>query len=167
MCDDRGNSRAKARADMLRERQTARGLLTHAREFHAAAALLADTVGYDDLTSGLADTKYHNPFYYLCGHSLELAMKSALLADSDHHRLKKLSHGLIACMNQMQSAYPSYQTQYDEHREIVRPLDTSYSAKEFEYRITGFARWPIPSELLYVTEAFCLMSDEILRSKRL
>lgn len=152
---------------MLRERQTARGLRTHAQEFYAAAFLIADTVGYDDVTSGLANTKYHNPFYYLCGHSLELAMKSALLVETDHETLKKLSHRLVACLDAMQAVYPSYHLRYDEHREIIALLDISYSAKEFEYRITGYARWPLPSELLYVTEDFCLLSDAILRAHSL
>ena len=166
MSEERASTRAEALAGMLRERQTSRGLLTHAKEFHAAALLIADSVGYDDLTGGLVDTKFHNPFYYLCGHSLELAMKASLLIDSDHERLKQLGHRLAVCLNQMQSVYPAYQSQYNEHREIIDLLDVSYSAKEFEYRITGFVKWPVPSQLLYVVEDFLLIADRIVGAKR-
>jgi hypothetical protein len=92
-------------------------------------------------------------------------MKAALLIDHDHRYLMSFGHSLKTCLDEMLSRFPSHKSQYDEHRDVVHILDQSYSAKEFEYRITGAARWPVPSELLYATEEFCLLSDKILRSQ--
>ena len=147
---------------LLRERQTARGLLTHAQQFHRAAVLITDHVG-TGVTGGLKDKGYHNPFYYLCGHSLELSMKAALLsAGQSHGQLKSLSHYLMKCLEAMRSLHPSHAAAYDEHQYIIELLDSSYSAKEFEYRITGAKSWPAVSPLLYVVEEFCIIAEKIV-----
>lgn len=160
---DKRVSLPSTRADTLRERQTPRGLLTHAREFLDAATLISESVGYDQVTSGLANTRYHNPFYYLCGHALELAIKSALLKTTSHKELKMIGHDLCACLSRMELAYPAFKGRYDEHKAVVELLNISYAAKEFEYRMTGYAQWPVPSELLNVTEDFCEIAESILR----
>ncbi len=59
--------RAAVKAKMLVERQTPRGLLTTAGEFHEAARLIVDNLEVDRLGQ-LKSNRYHNPLYYLCGH---------------------------------------------------------------------------------------------------
>jgi len=71
----------------MTRRTTALGLLTDAEQMHVAAMILR--------ASG--EFMVQMPTYYLLGHSLELAMKSFLLADGTTlDRLKyKVGHDLI------------------------------------------------------------------------
>jgi hypothetical protein len=155
-------AKREAEAADLRERQTARGLVTHAREFHKAAQLIADQVGTDDVTDGLKDSAYHNPFYYLCGHSLELSMKATLLAAGrTHDELRwPIGHDLDRCLSDMRKHYPGHNC--DEHADMIALLNRSYLEKEFEYRMTGARRWPHVFPLLYVVDEFCRWADAIV-----
>jgi hypothetical protein len=84
--------RSKISPAELRERQTPRGLVTHARGFFDAAALIVSTVGLDAGGAHLRKPGFHHPFYYLSGHSIELSMKAILLASGRSHAdLKKIS----------------------------------------------------------------------------
>jgi hypothetical protein len=153
----------EAKAEMLRERQTARGLLAQAREFHKAAELIANQVGTDEATDGLSDRAYHNPFYYLCAHSLELSMKAAILsAGMSHEYLTRIGHDLDGCLSEMRRLYPEHQESYDEHSEMISILNKSYVNKEFEYRLTGPGLWPTVFPLLYVVDEFCCISYKII-----
>ncbi len=141
--------------------QTPRGLVTHAREFLKAAQLIANQVGADDLTGGLRENAYHNPFYHLCGHSLELSMKATLLAvGRTHDELRRIGHDLDRCLSEMRKLYPAHN--YDEHAGLIALLNQSYLEKKFEYRITGAGRWPHVFPLLYVVEEFSIWADEIV-----
>lgn len=154
----------KSPSIILSERQTAQGLLTHAQEFHWAAKLIADCVG-TGFNGGLNDTAYHHPFYFLCGHSIELSMKAALLtAGLPHKHLKKIGHQLDECLAGMRSHHSSYSATYDEHQAIVDLLNTAYAAKEFEYRITGYRSWPQVDPLLYVVEDFYRIAEKIIKA---
>lgn len=156
-------TRRTTHTEMLHERQTARGLLTHAKEYFRAGSLIADQVGTSELTNGLKDSGYHNPFYYLCGHSLELSMKASLLSAGQSHKyLKGLGHELMKSLAAMRMFFPSHVATYDEHLDIIELLDCSYAAKEFEYRITGAKSWPRVSPLLYVVDEFCILAEKII-----
>ena len=151
----------EAKSAMLRERQTSRGLVFHSREYQRAAQLIADQVGTDDVTGGLKDTVYHNPFYYLCGHSLELSIKSTLLAAGrSHAELTAMGHDLARCLEEARSSYPTYD--WDGYQDIVSLLNQSYVTKELEYRITGAKEWPLVIPLLFVVDEFWRWSHAIV-----
>ncbi len=153
----------EAKAAMLHERQTPRGLLTHAREFQSTAELIAECVGVDDTIGALREIRCHNPFSYLCGHAIELAMKSALLASGrSHAELKKTGHSLQACLDQMREIFPSHAETYDAHADMVALLNSGYESKEFEYRLTGAKPVPKAKDLLQTVDAFCEVTEMTL-----
>src|ERR1700712_5098976 len=117
------------------DRATSMGLLTDAKEMLAAAKLLHD--------SGV--WKVQRPTYYLLGHSIEVALKSFLLATGTRpgtlknklgHNLAKTARRVIAARSN--SVSPIVQ----EYLAAIDLLSPYYQAKELEYRVTGAKTYP-------------------------
>lgn len=96
--------RAQMPPNDVTTRQTARGLLRHAEEYMIAAKAIRVFSGNDPTLDALGNRDVHNPFYFLCGHSLELSMKgtdrltpSSLrvcqTSERTYHYRGKSSHG--------------------------------------------------------------------------
>ncbi len=114
-------------------RTTAMGLYTHAAEMLEAAELL------------IASGRVHMllPTYYLLGHSMELALKSVLLASGESlERLRKSTgHDLSEAARRViaLNLSPVSDTVREDLPQI-NGLNCYYVAKEFEYRVTGTKR---------------------------
>ena len=109
---------------------TPRGLHTHAVAFSAAAEAVH--------SSKLADPL---PMYFLWGRTIELALKSFLLAEGQtvtKLRSKAFGHDLNALLHDAEVRGISGLIGHDAiHRGIVRFLNLDYVSKRFEYRETG------------------------------
>lgn len=109
---------------------TPRGLHTHAVAFSAAAEAVH--------SSKLADPL---PKYFLWGRTIELALKSFLLADgltASELRSKALGHDLNALLRRAENCGISKLIGRDAvHTGIVRVLNLDYMSNRFEYRVTG------------------------------
>jgi hypothetical protein len=116
-------------------RTTAMGLLTDAKEMLAAAKLLNDSDVW----------KVQRPTYDLLGHSIEVAMKSFLLANgtSPGTLKKKLGHNLAKTARRVIAARSnSVSPIVQENLNSIDLLNHYYQAKEFEYRVTGSKTYP-------------------------
>jgi hypothetical protein len=111
------------------------GLLTDAKEMLAAAKLLHDSDVW----------KVQRPTYYLLGHSIEVALKSFLLANgtSPGTLKKKLGHDLAKTARRVIAARSnSVSPIVQEYLPAIDLLSHYYQAKEFEYRVTGVKTYP-------------------------
>lgn len=127
-------------------RTTAMGLLTDAKEMLAAAKLLHDSDVW----------KVQRPAYYLLGHSIELALKSFLLANgtSPGTLKKKLGHNLTKTARRVVAARSnSVSPIVQEYLAAIDLLNHYYQAKELEYRVTGTKRYPGKETLFAFLEA--------------
>jgi hypothetical protein len=128
------------------DRATSMGLLTDAKEMLAAAKLLHD--------SGV--WKVQRPTYYLLGHSIEVALKSFLLATgtSPGTLKKKLGHNLGKTARRVIAARSnSVSPIVQEYLAAIDLLSHYYQAKEFEYRVTGAKTYPGKEILFTFLEA--------------
>ena len=97
------------------------GILKFAKEFARAASCIVST------------QKMWWPSYYLCGHAIELALKSALkLNGADDKSLKRIGHNLVCAFEKVKSL-PQAEFLSPKLVEIIEWLNPYYSAKEFEY----------------------------------
>ena len=127
-------------------RTTAMGLLTDAKEMLAAAKLLHDSDVW----------KVQGPTYYLLGHSIEVALKSFLLANGTSHGTlkKKLGHNLSKTARRVISARSNLVSPIvQEHLAAIDMLNPYYQAKEFEYRVTGAKTYPVKEALFAFLDA--------------
>jgi hypothetical protein len=122
-------------------RTTAMGLLTDSKQMFAAAVVLQAS----------KNEKVEGPTYYLLGHAIELTLKSFLLANGDSqerlrrrigHDLRKAAQRVIAAKRDPISKLVA------DHRAYIEMLNPDYSAKELEYRVTGYKTYPPQEELL-------------------
>jgi hypothetical protein len=122
------------------------GLLTDAKEMLAAAKLLHDSDVW----------KVQGPTYYLLGHSVEVALKSFLLANgtSPGTLKKKLGHNLAKTARRVIAARSnSVSPIVQEHLDSIDLLNHYYQAKEFEYRVTGSKSYPAKETLFAFLDA--------------
>lgn len=108
---------------------TARSLYTHAAVFDDAARAVRDAVRIDPL-----------PKYFLWGRTIELFLKSFLLAEgvSVGELKSKFGHNLLELYNEARKrGIASLIGSDQEHDAIVRILNLDYLSKRFEYRISG------------------------------
>jgi hypothetical protein len=122
------------------------GLLTDAKEMFAAAKLLHDSDVW----------KVQRPTYYLLGHSIELALKSFLLANgtSPGTLKKKVGHNLAKAAHRVINAGSnSVSPIVQEHLGDIDLLNHYYQAKELEYRVTGSKTYPTKESLLAFLDA--------------
>ena len=122
------------------------GLLTDAKEMLTAAKLLHDS----DIW------KVQRPTYYLLGHSIELALKSFLLASgtSQGTLKKKLGHNLTKTARRVIAAKSNFISPIvEEYLAAIDLLNHYYQAKELEYRVTGAKTLPAKETLIAFLEA--------------
>jgi hypothetical protein len=110
------------------------GLWNYAREFFLAAEKLR----------GPDETMINIPTYYLYGHAIELALKALLFyTDSDGKELKTIGHNLTTALKKaMQKGLDEHLSDLDEAKRIVELINPYYQAKELEYIVQGFKRFP-------------------------
>jgi hypothetical protein len=128
------------------ERTSAMGLLTDAKQMLAAAKLLHDSNVW----------KVQRPTYYLLGHSIELALKSFLLASgmSQGTLKNKLGHNLTKTARRVIAAKSnSISPIVQEYLAAIDLLNHYYQAKELEYRVTGTKRFPAKETLIALLDA--------------
>jgi hypothetical protein len=144
------------------DRTTAMGLLTDAKEMLAAAKLLHDSDVW----------KVQRPTYYLLGHSIEVALKSFLLANgtSQGTLRKKLGHNLAKTARRVIAVRSnSISPVVQEYLAAIDLLNHYYQAKELEYRVTGTKTFPGKQTLFAFLDAVIPKIEPIayqaLRSK--
>jgi hypothetical protein len=128
------------------DRTSAMGLLTDAKEMLAAAKLLHDSEVW----------KVQRPTYYLLGHSIEVALKSFLLANGASPRTlkKKLGHNLTKTARRVIAAKSnSVSPIVQEYLAAIDLLNHYYQAKELEYRVTGTKTFPAKETLIAFLDA--------------
>ena len=117
------------------------GLITDAKDMLAAATILFES----------GERAATRPTYYLLGHSIELALKSFLLANGDSlDRLKfRIGHDLSKAARRVVAAKcDPLSSIVEENRDLIAALNYYYEEKEFEYRVTGLKQYP-RKELLF------------------
>ena len=122
------------------------GLLTDAKQMLAAAKLLHDS----DVWNVQRST------YYLLGHSIEVALKSFLLAigASPGTLKKKLGHNLAKAARRVIAAKSnSVSPIVQEYLGAIDLLNHYYQAKELEYRLTGAKTYPAKETLFAFLDA--------------
>lgn len=109
---------------------TARSLYTHAAVFDDAARAVRDVVRIDPL-----------PKYFLWGRTIELFLKSYLLAEgvsAQELKSRTYGHDLLTLYNKArQLGIGSLIGTSGEDSAIVRVLNLDYLSKRFEYRVSG------------------------------
>ncbi len=109
---------------------TARSLYTHAAVFDDAARAVRDAVRVDPL-----------PKYFLWGRTIELFLKSYLLAEgvsAQELKSRKYGHDLLTLYNEArQRGIGSLIGASGEDSAIIRVQNLDYLSKRFEYRISG------------------------------
>jgi hypothetical protein len=127
------------------QRTTAMGLLTDSNEMTEAAKIILRE-----------DDRLILPIYYLLGHSIELALKSMLLAsgvpltelkNDIGHDLSKAAIRVVALQHK------SISNIVQEQLDVISLLNFYYKAKEFEYRITGSKSYPATEVLVSFLDA--------------
>lgn len=125
---------------MARQVTTPRGLLIHAAAFSAAAEAVHSSKLNDPL-----------PKYFLWGRTIELALKSFLLAEGQtvtELRSKSFGHDLNALLRDAKARGISTLIGLNAiHIGIVQVLNFDYMSKRFEYRETG-ATYHLPDVTL-------------------
>ena len=132
------------------------GILEFAKEFAEAASCFVD------MQAPIAKLPW--PTYFLWGHAIELALKSALkLGGTDDKSLKRIGHDLVCAVEQVK-LLPQAEFLSPKLVEIVERLNPYYSAKEFEY-YNGPKAVSLP-ELLPVAEAVDKLIKDLDRDYR-
>ena len=73
------------------------GILKYAEKFAEAASCIVGT-------QATMKSRLLVPTYYLCGHAIELALKSALKLDgADNESLKSIGHDLVCAVERVKS----------------------------------------------------------------
>ena len=128
------------------------GILELAKEFAEAASCIVDMYAM------------WWPKYFLCGHAIELALKSALKLDgADDKSLRCIGHDLVCAVEQVK-LLPQAKFLSPGLVEIVEWLNPYYSAKEFEY-YNGPKAVSLP-ELLPVVEVVNKLIKDLDRDYR-
>jgi hypothetical protein len=128
--------------------QAAIGAATLAKQFHACALKLQSPARtpLDVLRQRVSVVAY-----YLLGHSIELALKSFLLArciPNDKLRSRAFGHNLAALLAESRKRRLGIVAKLsDREARIIRLLNQMYEAKELEYRVTGRRTLPPYAEL--------------------
>ncbi|WP_213770566.1 hypothetical protein [Bradyrhizobium sp. dw_78] len=128
------------------DRTSAMGLLTDAKEMLAAAKPLHDS----------KVRKVQRPTHYLLGHSIEVALKSFLLANgaSPGTLKKKLGHNLARTARPVIAAGSnSVSPIVEEYLAAIDLLNHHYQVKEIEYRVTGSKTFPAKETLFAFLDA--------------
>ncbi len=105
--------------------------------------------------------KLIGPKYYLLGHSLEVGVKSFLLAKGfNEEQLKKIGHDLCkAIAAATKVGINEFYAFSEPELDAITQLNPYYRLKELEYRVTGFKSYPDD-------EAFSKMIKGMLTSIR-
>ncbi|MGB8274286.1 MAG: hypothetical protein WCF16_03340 [Alphaproteobacteria bacterium] len=129
----------------MTQRTTAMGLWTDASQFFEAATILTES----------KNRRVSSVTYYLLGHAIELVLKSFLLSQGKSLKILKnhLGHNL-SCTLEMAMAQRNNGVNacIAEYRSKIELLNQYYSAKHFEYRVTGTKTLPRPQDLMRFLE---------------
>jgi HEPN domain-containing protein len=133
-------------------RTTAHGLLYFAEQFWIAAKATAKpeqrTPEHFRIPSFVA--------YYLAGHAIELALKAFLRADGRTlDQLKTIGHDIEKLADESKGSGFSLS---DKARAVVRLIGGNYTAKRFEYIVTGVYTLPIWTDVEAAVEEVILES---------
>ncbi|MDO8446668.1 MAG: hypothetical protein Q7T53_11305 [Deltaproteobacteria bacterium] len=120
------------------------GLWTDAKDMLAAAKILHEK----------EKQRIGNPIYYLLCHGVEEAFKAFICAKGGSLKcLKSIGHDLelakewaVAC-----GLDKDYQIS-KEHDTMLKLINGYYKSKEFEYRVTGYKRYPKSENLITFLE---------------
>lgn len=156
---------AKRTEAELVERQTPRGLVTHAGEYFKTAEIVATSVGFDDIHGGLKRPGYMHPFYFLTGHSLELAMKAILLENGHTHaKLRSYGHDLVKAWTLVRPTLKDrkHRAVYVEFKKALELLNVYYQAKDLEYRVTGQFSLPRARTILDAAREFWTIANVVI-----
>jgi hypothetical protein len=149
-------SRRRTPEELL-ERQTPRGLVTHACEYFMAAEIVATAVGFGDDHGGLKRPGLTHPYYYLAGHSIELSLKAMLLANGHTHaQLQNFGHDLtkVWTLARALSTDKPHRNLFDAYKNDLKLLNVHYQAKDLEYRVTGHFSLPRARVILEAAREF-------------
>jgi hypothetical protein len=139
------------------ERTTALGLVTDASNMLAAAQVLQRN----------GDDKLSHPMYYLIGHGIEVALKSFLLYSGIDLEVlrKKYNHDLLKLSKKVESLADERLSIFvSDYLAAIDMLNIYYMDKQFEYRVTGFKRYPDPNLLITFLEKFILIVHPLIVS---
>jgi hypothetical protein len=119
------------------DRTNSMGLWTHANEFYQASCILLQPNN-----EGLLD-----PSYYLVSHSIELALKAFLRGSGvsldDLKNPRKFGHDLNKGLNKsIRLGLKSFLPITEKDIFAISTINDYYKAKELEYIVTGFKRYP-------------------------
>ena len=122
------------------ERTTAMGLWTDAKNMSEAARILRES------------RKRHTTFpaYFLLSRSIELILKSYLLATGDtlDFLKNKIRHNLVKASNRVKNNDSGNISKLlDKYTHHIELLNIYYQAKEFEYSVTGTKSLPRKHDL--------------------
>ncbi|MCC8963740.1 hypothetical protein H8A95_15830 [Bradyrhizobium sp. Pear76] len=111
-----------------------------------------DSSSFAKAAGSLSDTEGFGPRYYLFCHSLELILKSYILASGgDQAELKGLGHKLNDSLVRAKAlGFASPTTDFDL---FVDWLDPFHRSHDFRYATTGFKRVPTSEDLIRVLKA--------------
>ena len=132
------------------------GAATLAKEFYAGAVQLQPPAR---TPLDVLRQRVPRVAYYLLGHSIELSLKSFLLArgiPNDKLRSRAFGHNLAALLAESRKRRLGTVAKLsDREVRIIRLLNQMYEAKELEYRVTGSRTLPPYAELADVAERLC------------
>ena len=133
------------------------GPLQYAREFaDAASVIVSSGEAYKTLIATM----------YLCGHAIELAMKSILVKNGvPLKELKEIGHDLEKCLEKAAS-YPEGDNFEDRLRAIIELLNRQYEKKHFEYHPgSRFMTLPEEASMCKEVSSFIGLLDSIYRAE--
>jgi hypothetical protein len=124
-------------------RTTPRGLIRYASEFYAAAEAADEVLGAKPGYEVFAPV----PVMFMMGQSIELSLKSYLLASGIPLRLlksRKFGHQLMVCLEEANRlGLKTIVALDDEDTEVIATTDVLYSSKQLQYMVIGAKTFPI------------------------
>lgn len=125
-------------------RTTPRGLITYAKSYRNASLIIYEKLKIEERYKKIAS----EPVMYLIAHSMELSLKAFLLYEGidlkDLKNQRKYGHNLINCIKKAKELGLEEIVKVDDLEiAALEILNNLYSAKELNYIVTGYKRYPV------------------------
>jgi hypothetical protein len=143
------------------DRANSLGLWNYSQEFLEASLAISE----------MRKGKLSISAYYLCGHSIELALKAFLRGNgfSIEQLQRKIGHDLgKALAEAIENGIEGLIKFNKEEKALIELLNISYKRKELEYITTGFKRFPeieiihkIAQSLIDSIKTFCIENKDL------
>jgi len=144
------------------DRTDSLGLWNYARDFLTASKTISED----------QKGKISIPAYYLCGHSIELALKAFLRGSGtslDCLRSREIGHDLGNTLAAaIKNGLEEHKKINQEERALIELLNISYKNKELEYITAGSKRFPeieaiqkISESLIESIKRFCIENKDL------